>query len=326
MVNGVDGHFGIKKTMSAVKARFYWKSMVKDVTNFVKYCDPCQRENPALEKIPAVLHPIPVVEGFWLQVGVDLVGPLKETPEGYRYLLTCCCYFTKWTEAIPIKDKEAYTIAKELFKLECDKGAAYIFIHDQGTEFVNQVNDKLCQLMQTTKRIATAYHPMTNGMDERWNQTLQTAIRKVIDPEEQNDWAEHLDPIMAAYRATRHDSTGMSPYFMVYHTEPRLPVDIEHRSDIGELTEDSKPVFYSEDDFLEYAKKMIQIKNDIKEIASKNIRKAQARQKKNVDKRLLIPEFEVGTKILLKNVRSQARQGGKMDSHFTGPYEMVEEV
>ena len=72
------------------------------------------------------------------------------------------------------------------------------YIHDQGTEFVNKVNDKMCQLMGIQKRISTAYHPQTNGLDERWNQTLQTALRKVIDPTTQDDWDTHLDPIMAA--------------------------------------------------------------------------------------------------------------------------------
>ena len=82
--------------------------------------------------------------------------------------------------------------------------------------------------MNITKQIATAYYPMTNGLDERWNGTLQTALRKVIDQDTQNDWDEHLDPIMAAYRASRHESTGFSPYFMVFHKEPCLPVDIEY--------------------------------------------------------------------------------------------------
>ena len=134
-------------------------------------------------------------------------------------------------------------------------------------------------MMQITKRIATAYHPMTNGLDERWNQTLQTAIRKVIDPDNQNDWNEHLDPIMSAYRATRHESTGMSPYFMVYHNEPRLPVDIGHRTDIGELSEESEPIIHEQDTFKKYAEAMINIKRRIKEIAPINISKAQTRQK-----------------------------------------------
>ena len=49
--------------------------------------------------------------------------------------------------------------------------------------------------MDITKKIAVAYHPMTNGLDERWNGTLQTVLYKVIDPNSQEDWEEHLDPI-----------------------------------------------------------------------------------------------------------------------------------
>ena len=69
VVNGVDGHFGIRKTLSTVQGRFYWKGMVDDVTSYVKVCDPCHRENPQLMKTPATLHPIPVTASFWHQVG-----------------------------------------------------------------------------------------------------------------------------------------------------------------------------------------------------------------------------------------------------------------
>jgi hypothetical protein len=75
-----------------------------------------------------------------IKVGVYLVGPLATTKNGNRYLLTCCCYFTKWAEAVPLEDKTAETVATELFRLQCQKGSASIFIHDQGTEFVNQIN------------------------------------------------------------------------------------------------------------------------------------------------------------------------------------------
>ena len=44
-----------------------------------------------------------------------------------------------------------------------------ILFHDQGTEVVNQVNDELSRLMDISKWIAIAYHPLTNGLDECWN-------------------------------------------------------------------------------------------------------------------------------------------------------------
>lgn len=68
VVNGVDGHFGGEKTFSAVQAPFYWKGIVRDVREYVKVCDPCQRENPQLNKVPATLHPIPITVAFWHQL------------------------------------------------------------------------------------------------------------------------------------------------------------------------------------------------------------------------------------------------------------------
>ena len=40
VINGTDGHFGVKKTISAVQTRFYWKGLVEDVKKFIKVCDP----------------------------------------------------------------------------------------------------------------------------------------------------------------------------------------------------------------------------------------------------------------------------------------------
>ena len=48
---------------------------------------------------------------------------------------------------------------------------------DQGREFVNRVNAVLFQLTGTEHRISIAYHPQTNGLVERYNQTLQRSLR-----------------------------------------------------------------------------------------------------------------------------------------------------
>ena len=56
-----------------------------------------------------------------------------------------------------------------------------VVISDQGHEFVNQVETELLGLTGTQYRIATAYHPQTNGLTERFNQTLQSALLKVVN-------------------------------------------------------------------------------------------------------------------------------------------------
>ena len=55
---------------------------------------------------------------FWQQVREDLADPLPVSKNGYEYIITCCCYFNKWSETVPLKDKSASSIANALFKKE----------------------------------------------------------------------------------------------------------------------------------------------------------------------------------------------------------------
>ena len=75
----------------------------------------------------------------------------------------------------------------------------HVTISDQGREFVNRVNAVLFQMTGTEHRISTAYHPQTNGLVERYNQTLQRFLIKLCN-DKQNDWDDLLDPVLFAYR------------------------------------------------------------------------------------------------------------------------------
>ena len=54
---------------------------------------------------------------MWNQVGMDLIGPLKETPRGNKYIVTLTCYFSKWAEAAPLPDKCAIGVAKFIYSV-----------------------------------------------------------------------------------------------------------------------------------------------------------------------------------------------------------------
>ena len=48
-------------------------------------------------------------------------------------------------------------------------------------------------------RISAAYHPQTNGLDERFNQTLVRMLTK-MSGEKPEMWDEFLDAALFAYR------------------------------------------------------------------------------------------------------------------------------
>lgn len=71
-------------------------------------------------------------------------------------------------------------------------GMPHVLTSDQGTEFNNEVNKELTGLMGIDHRLTTAYHPQANGLDERFNQTIQSMLVKFCDTRK-DVWDEHLD-------------------------------------------------------------------------------------------------------------------------------------
>ncbi len=77
---------------------------------------------------------------------MDLIGPFKVTPEGYKYVLVMIDYFTKYVEVSPIPDKSAISVSRGIYRIYCRQGAPVSIICDQGREFVNQVNNNTLRL------------------------------------------------------------------------------------------------------------------------------------------------------------------------------------
>ena len=177
---------------------FYWKGIHADVRELCRKCDKCQRTNRVLQKPRAELHPIPVTK-VWHKVGIDLVGPLSETKQGNKYIITLSDYFSKWPEAQAIPSKHAVCVAQFLLDVFCRHGWPKSVLSDQGREFVNSINQCLFEMTSIKHCVSSAYHPQTNGLDERFNQTLVNTLKKVVDACSE-DWDQHLSAALYAYR------------------------------------------------------------------------------------------------------------------------------
>ena len=56
---------------------------------------------------------------MYMQVGIDLIRPLPETPRGNKYIVMLVDYFSKWPEAEPLPNKSAKGVALFLYKMMC---------------------------------------------------------------------------------------------------------------------------------------------------------------------------------------------------------------
>ena len=83
---------------------------------------------------------------------------------------------------------------------------------DQGRNFESSVIKELCSLSSVGKSRTTPYHPMGNGMTERFNQTLLNMLGALEDDQKQ-DWKSFVATLVHAYNATKYDKHRIFPIF-----------------------------------------------------------------------------------------------------------------
>ena len=96
---------------------------------------------------------------------------------------------------------------------------------DQGREFENNLMQELCLLCGAHKTQTTPHHPASDGLVERFNRTLLMMLAMFVG-ENRDNWDDLLPAVMMAYRRSVHESTGFSPYRLMFGEECTLPMDV----------------------------------------------------------------------------------------------------
>jgi hypothetical protein len=135
---------------------------------------------------------------------------------------------TSWPEAVAVPNKLAETIASVLMERiipvhTCPR----IVISDRGTEYNNAIIGHLTKLMGVNHIKSSPYRPQTNGKIERWHRFMVDSLSKLLltDPD-QTSWTKYLPCLLMAYRTSINDTTGFTPFFLMFGRNPVLPVDM----------------------------------------------------------------------------------------------------
>ena len=128
----------------------------------------------------------------FMLVHIDIIGPLTETPNGNKYILSVVDSFTDWIECIPMKNQQAYTVVKLFYRnFYWRYGSQFLIISDQGSNVMSHLVQALCELFNVKRHRTTAFHAMSKGRVEVMNSNISKCLRAYC-LDQQEDWDIHL--------------------------------------------------------------------------------------------------------------------------------------
>ena len=218
-----SGHLEAKKTEVRVLLNFFWPGLCQDVIRFCCSCDVCQRtvKTGSVKKVP--LESMLLIDTPFKRVAVDIAGPIAPPSEaGHLYILTLDDYATRYPEAVPLKKITAEAIAEALLDINSRVGIPEEVLPDQGTHFMSEYMQQVSRLLSIKGLTSTPYHPICNGLLERWNGTLKSKLKRLCQ-DQPKEWDRLINPILFTYREVPQESTEFSPFQLLHGRLVRGP-------------------------------------------------------------------------------------------------------
>lgn len=214
-------------------------------------------------------------------------------------MLVVTDHFTKLAQAFLCSNQSAKAVAQQLWNnFFCVYGFPERVHSDQGANFESKLIPELLQVAGVEKSHTTPYHPMGNGVCERFNRTLGNMIR-TLPPKAKHRWPQHLRSLTFSYNATVHETMGFAPFQLMFGRTPRLPVDLL----FGSVLQNDQAVDYDT-----YVQSLMRDLVEAMRVARVSAAKQQRRQADLYKGRVKGASVEVGDRVLLANKGEQGKR------------------
>jgi len=311
------GHLGQRKTRARLLQHFYWPTVERDIKEYCRTCDRCQRlgKGPVPSKAP--LQSLPLVDEPFKRLIIDIVGPLPVCKEsGNRFVLTVLDACTHYPEAVPLKQHTAKDVALALMSVWSRFGFCEEIQSDQGTDFMSE----LMQVFLTDFGIAqiksSITHPQSQGASERFHATLKNMLRALSDQFPEN-WDQALPLVLFAYREVPVETLGYSPFELLFARSVRGPLSLLKHTWLSE-----EELQGSKQSVLEFVLETRERLRNAIDMANEHASAERSKAKLWYDRKARLRTFEVGDKVLVL----LPTPGKGLHAKYSGPYEIIKRI
>ena len=308
----MSGHFSGPRLFNTLRRHWWWEGMFGDTRKFVRGCPECAVACGGGRVLRPELRPIPVTQPFQI-VGVDVMD-LPTTALGNKHVLVFQDLFTKWPMVYPVPDQKAERIVRILVdEIIPFCGVPEALLSDWGKNLLSHLMHDVCELLGVKKLNTTAYHPQCDGLVERYNRTLKTALRKHA-ARFGTQWDRLLSGVVWAYRNTPHESTHEKPLYLLFGFDCRTPTEAALLP----------PTEIEPTDLVDYREELTVSLSSARELAAQVIRQAQ-KYKRNYDKKAACRDYRIGEWVLVKFPADETGKMRKLSRPWHGPYRVTEQ-
>ena len=236
---------------------------------------------------------MPLIDTPFKRVAVDLIGPIHPPSEqGHRYILTLVDYATRYPDAAPLKSISTEAVAEALVDMYSRLGVPEEILSDLGTQFVSECMQEVSRLLSIKQLSTTPYHPMCNGLVEKFNGSLKSMLKKLCS-EQPKQWHRYINALLFAYREVPQGSTGFSPFELLFGRTVRGPMMILKQLWTEEVEDPEVKTSYA------YVFDLRERLEDTVKLAQEELKRSQVRYQRYYNRKAKSRSFKVGSKVLL---------------------------
>ena len=311
-------HHGYDRMMKRLEERYWWPLMRKDVAKLAATCHSCQSVKGG-NNIPFKSGSISTfsAKNIFELISIDICGPLPQTDNGNRYIVSIIDKFSRFCLLIPVKNIKTLTIIKAYERWLSLFGPPGAVLSDNGSQFISEIYKTYNKNFKINIKYSSPYYPETNGQIERLHRWIKERLTLIsIDLGtnfiDEDNWDEYIPLIQHSYNSTPNNITKYSPNKIIFGNDFKLYLDRINNIQSTKTTPS------------EFIKMMKYNKSIITNNAISNQDKYDKIRTKTYNKHRKIPfEYNVGDNVLINIKRRYVGNKSKFTPTWIGPFEII---